>query len=240
MVIDDERLAALGEGGEFVEIGVLDRLRAVRGFAVPGGPDAVVRIGEDQLAGHRCRQRLLQPGAPPGLPGCPPGGPGRQAREVERIPEKAGARGEDAGVRQRGSASVSGGHHPGQALIQVRVQLAQDRRRPMAGLQVGDVLAVGVVRLIEGPVSDDSQPQRRWRIGGHQRPEQPKLQVITEITGIPILHTPTMAHTSRQNHRRHRTAITRGSNSPSRTRAKPPFCSFTHHIGALALTHRSG
>ena len=66
----------------------------------------------------------------------------------------------------------------------------------MAGLQVTDVLAVGVIRLIEGPVPDNSQPQRRWRIRRRQRPEQPELQVITQITGISILHTPTMAHTS--------------------------------------------
>jgi hypothetical protein len=66
----------------------------------------------------------------------------------------------------------------------------------MAGLQVTDVLAVGVMRLIEGPVPDNSQPQRRWRIRRRRRPEQPELQVITQITGISILHTPTMAHTS--------------------------------------------
>ena len=32
MVVDDEGLAALGEGSDLVEIGVLDRLRAVRGW----------------------------------------------------------------------------------------------------------------------------------------------------------------------------------------------------------------
>ena len=66
----------------------------------------------------------------------------------------------------------------------------------MAGLQVSDVLAVRVMRLIEGPVPDNSQPQRRWRIRWNQRPEQPALQIVTQITGISILHTPTMAHTS--------------------------------------------
>jgi hypothetical protein len=37
MVVDDERLAALGEGSELVEIGVLDRLCAVRGSRCPAG-----------------------------------------------------------------------------------------------------------------------------------------------------------------------------------------------------------
>lgn len=71
----------------------------------------------------------------------------------------------------------------------------------MAGLQVTDVLAVGVMRLIEGPVPDKSQPQRRWRIRRRQRPEQPELQVITQITGISILHTNYGPHV-RQDHRR--------------------------------------
>jgi hypothetical protein len=75
MVVDDERLAALGEGSELVEIGVLDRLCAVRGFPVPGWPDAVVGIGEDQLTSRRCRQRPPQPAAPPGPPAARPGGP---------------------------------------------------------------------------------------------------------------------------------------------------------------------
>jgi len=50
MVVDDQGLATLGEGSELVEIGVLDRLRAVRGLPVRRWPDAVVGIGEDQSA----------------------------------------------------------------------------------------------------------------------------------------------------------------------------------------------
>jgi hypothetical protein len=43
------RLAALGEGGEFVQIGVLDRLGSVRWFPVRHGPDAVVGCLECNL-----------------------------------------------------------------------------------------------------------------------------------------------------------------------------------------------
>jgi len=80
-----------------------------------------------------------------------------------------------------------------QPLVQVWVQWVQAIRGPMAGLQVSDVLAVGVMCLIEGLVPDNSQPQRGQRIQRHQPPKQPELQVITQITGISILHTPTIA-----------------------------------------------
>jgi len=63
----------------------------------------------------------------------------------------------------------------------------------MAGLQVSDVLAVGIMPLIEGPVPDNSQPRRVRRIRRNQPPKQPELQIITQITGISILHSPTMA-----------------------------------------------
>jgi hypothetical protein len=46
----------------------------------------------------------------------------------------------------------------------------------MAGLQVSDVLAVGVMRLIEGRVPDNSQPRRGQRIQRYQPPKQPDFK----------------------------------------------------------------
>jgi hypothetical protein len=49
MVVGDDGLATLGGSGELAEVGVLDSSGAVRGDRVPGRPDAIVGIGEDQV-----------------------------------------------------------------------------------------------------------------------------------------------------------------------------------------------
>jgi len=73
MVVGDDGLAALGESGQFAEVGVLDRLGAVCGDWMPGRPDAVVGVGEDQVTVRCCGQCLLCPGPPPGLASFPRG-----------------------------------------------------------------------------------------------------------------------------------------------------------------------
>src|SRR5260370_39464212 len=62
----------------------------------------------------------------------------------------------------------------------------------MARVQVGDVLAVGVVLLVGRPVPDDAEPGRRRRPRPRQPTEKPELQVVTQVARITILHPSTM------------------------------------------------
>ena len=123
MVVGDNGLAALGEGGELGEVGVLDRPGAVRGDRVRARPDAVVGIGEDQVTA-RCRgQRPLRPGPAPRPAGLPRAR--REVSQVEQVAEEPSLRTEHAGVGQRGGAALPGADDAGEPVIQVRVELAQ-------------------------------------------------------------------------------------------------------------------
>jgi hypothetical protein len=120
MVVGDDGLAALGEGGEFAEVGVLDRPGAVRGERVPGRPDAVVGIGEDQVTAGCRRQCPLRPGPPPRLTRAR-----REVSQVEQVAEETSLRAEDAGAGERGGAALPGADDAGEPLVQVRVELVQ-------------------------------------------------------------------------------------------------------------------
>ena len=123
MVVGDDRLSALGEGSELAEVGVLDRLGAVRGDRVPGRPDAVAGIGEDQVTA-RCRgQCPLRPGPPPRLAGLPCAC--REVSQVEQVAEETSLRAEHAGAGERGGAALPGADDAAKPLVQVRVELAQ-------------------------------------------------------------------------------------------------------------------
>lgn len=115
------------------------------------------RIGEDEItAGGRC-QRALRPGTPPLLVGCPRGH--REISEVEQVIEEACPGVEHSGVSQCGRASLPGVNDVSEPLVEVRVKLPRMRRGPMARVEISDMLAIAVVRLISGPVPDDPQPR---------------------------------------------------------------------------------
>lgn len=64
----------------------------------------------------------------------------------------------------------------------------------MAGAEVSDMFAVGIVRLVGGPVPDHPEPRGEWRTRRREPAKQPELQVIAKVTGVTILHTPTMSY----------------------------------------------
>src|SRR5262249_21459388 len=123
MVVGDDGLATLGESGEFAEVGVLDRPGAVCGDGVPGRPDAVAAIGEDQVTSRCCGQCPLCPGPPPRLAGVPRAC--REASRAEQVAEETGLCAEQAGAGERGGAGLPGAAEAGEPFVRVRVELAQ-------------------------------------------------------------------------------------------------------------------
>jgi len=67
---------------------------------------------------------------------------------------------EHSGLGQRGRASLPRGYDASKPLVEVRVKLPQRGRGPMAWVEISDVLAIAVVRLISGPIPHDPQPRR--------------------------------------------------------------------------------
>jgi hypothetical protein len=125
---------------------VLGCLGAVYGNPVQVRLDAVVGMGGDEVAfGCRC-QRALRPGAPTLLAGCPRCD--RKIPEVEQVTEEACPGVEHSGFGQRGRASLRGGDDASEPLAEARVKLPQVGRGPMARVEISDVLAIGVRRLI--------------------------------------------------------------------------------------------
>lgn len=100
-----------------------------------------------------------------------------------------------AGARRIGLAVRIPRDHADEPVVQVRVESPQTGRRPMGGVEVGDVLAVRIVRLAGGPVPHNSEPRKRGRADRYQPPEKPELQEVAQITGIAILHVPHYAST---------------------------------------------
>src|SRR5262249_19284925 len=129
---------------------------------------------EDQVTAAGRRQRALRPGAPPLLAGCPRGD--REVSEVEQVIEEACPGVEHSGAGQRGCASLSGADDASEPLVEVWVKLPQVGRGPMAGVEISDVLAIGVVRFISGPVPDDPSRGDTDEPGGASHRSSPNFR----------------------------------------------------------------
>ena len=59
----------------------------------------------------------------------------------------------------------------------------------MGPVEIGDVLAVGVVRLVRHQIPDDAETERNLPvIRGDQPAEQAELQEVTNISRVAVLH----------------------------------------------------
>ena len=63
----------------------------------------------------------------------------------------------------------------------------------MLWVEIGDVLAVGIVGFVGSPVPDHAQSRDGWRARRYQPSEEPERQVVAEVASVSVLHVSTIA-----------------------------------------------
>ena len=170
---------------EFVVVRVLHGLRPMSRLAMVGPTQPVVRVDEDQVCVSDCRRGSLHPAQPmvkssfrTDLDVC----------EREQLGERLGSGGQHPGGFEGGNGTARG-HDPRQTVVEIGVEGPQLSPCSGCGIEVGDVLSVGVVFLIGGQVPDHAETKSRVGIDRFgELTQQPDLQEVSDITRVSILH----------------------------------------------------
>ncbi len=187
MVIRHHALAPFEQAPHLRQVRVLLRPVPMRRHRVVITTQAVVGIDEHQRARVDCDHRLVEPAlAPHGARRTVARG---EVGETQNPVEAQRALGQRTARSKTSDRTIAAVHHFAKAVVEVGIERPEVFSRSARRIEIAHVLAVGVVILVGHPEPHHAELVRRQeRRRSCQPTQQAKLQEVSDITCVSILH----------------------------------------------------